>query len=213
MRIAPRSQMALLGAILLGVWSLDIGDMISGQAKENPQLEPPSKGNLVIKVEKSDGFLYCAVPHLGPYWNFPKVVDQLKEAVRKNGVKTAGPMIAIFYNSPMDVRPEELMWEVGFRLAKEQKVSKPLQVRRWPAQEVAIAIHVGWYQQIGATIAKMYRWIKASGYEPAGLQLYRYLDDDPLKVSPDKLRTEIWIPIKKKRQISPDLIKGKLGKG
>ncbi len=40
-------------------------------------------------------------------------------------------------------------------------------------------------------------WIKAQGLTAAGPILERYLNN-PMQAKPEDLRTEIWIPVKKK---------------
>ena len=43
----------------------------------------------------------------------------------------------------------------------------------------------------------MMAWLAANGYESGGPVLERYLDQNPMGMKPEDLRTEIWIPCKK----------------
>jgi effector-binding domain-containing protein len=41
-------------------------------------------------------------------------------------------------------------------------------------------------------------WLDAQGYEATGPVLERYLDQNPMAVKPESLRTEIWVPCRKR---------------
>jgi effector-binding domain-containing protein len=68
----------------------------------------------------------------------------------------------------------------------------------WEYRTVAVAMHVGPYAKGGLTVEKMMAWLAANGYESGGPVLERYLDQNPMGIKPEDLRTEIWIPCKKK---------------
>ena len=72
----------------------------------------------------------------------------------------------------------------------------------WEHRTVAVAMHVGPYAKAGATIEKMMAWLAANGYESGGPVLERYLDQNPMGMKPEDLRTEIWIPCVKLRRSS-----------
>jgi effector-binding domain-containing protein len=68
----------------------------------------------------------------------------------------------------------------------------------WEHKTVAVAMHVGPYDKSGAAVEKVMAWLAAQGYETDGPILEHYLDMNPMAVKPQDLRTEIWVPCKKK---------------
>ena len=70
--------------------------------------------------------------------------------------------------------------------------------RVWEHKTVAAAMHIGPYDESGAAIEKVMAWLEAEGYEADGPVLERYFDQNPMTVKPEELRTEIWVPGKKK---------------
>jgi AraC family transcriptional regulator len=109
-----------------------------------------------------------------------------------------GPMIGIYFNSPADTKPEDLAWEAGFIVTAQATAQPPLAKKVWEHPTVAVAMHRGPYADVGRTIAKMMAWLAANGYRPDGPFLERYLDQNPMGVKPEDLRTEIWIPVAKR---------------
>ena len=143
-------------------------------------------------------FAYCCIEHQGPFTDIESVIGQLMQALQAQNIMPRGPMVGVYYNSPDQVQPQELKWEIGFPVTEQASPLAPLVKKVWEYKTVVAAVHVGPYEQTGDTIAKVMDWMTQQGYFPAGPSLERYLDMDPSKVDPGKLRTEIWIPVNKK---------------
>jgi effector-binding domain-containing protein len=47
-------------------------------------------------------------------------------------------------------------------------------------------------------MGKAMAWLASHRYEVDGPILERYLDQNPMAVKPEDLRTEVWIPCRKK---------------
>jgi AraC family transcriptional regulator len=107
-------------------------------------------------------------------------------------------MIGVYDNSPGDTPPADLSWEVGFVVSAQAAPQPPLMKKVWDHKTVAVAMHVGPYDQTGATIEKVTAWLAAHGYKAGGPILERYFDQNPAAVKPEELRTEVWIPCAKK---------------
>ncbi len=148
----------------------------------------------VIKVTP---FAYVCIPHQGPYSAVQDVIAALMAASQSQNIHPAGLMFGVYYNSPMEVKPEELVWEVGFPVTAQAVPEAPLVKKVWEYKEVARAIHVGPYDKVGDTIMKLGEWFVSQGYKPDGPVFERYLDMNPNQTDPAKLRTEVWVPIKR----------------
>jgi AraC family transcriptional regulator len=156
--------------------------------------------DLDIAIKDVQPFTYCAIPHKGPYTDMTAVIGQLVGGMQAQGLfpQIRGPMVGIYYNWPGDTKPEDLSWEAGFIISAQASPTPPLVKKVWEHKTVAIAVHVGPYDKAGLAIEKMTAWLAAEGYEAGGPVLERYLDRNPMAVKPEELRTEIWIPCRKK---------------
>ena len=154
--------------------------------------------NQDVVAKEITPFVYCCLAHKGPFSEIENVIKQLMQQSQNQNVFPAGPILGIYYNSPDQVSPEELKWEMGFPITAQTPVQSPLEKKEWNHTPVASALHVGPYEKTGETIIKIMKWMEANGYIIAGPVLERYLDAAPSSVKPEKLRTEIWIPCKKK---------------
>ena len=150
-------------------------------------------------IKEVKPFAYCCIVHKGPLAEISAVIGQLMQAVQAQNLFPLfrGSMIGVYYNSPADTKPGELLWEVGFPLAEGAKPQAPLELKEWKYPTVATAVHKGPYAKAGETIQRLMDWAKAKGYAIAGPTLERYLNN-PMQVKPEELRTEIWIPAKRK---------------
>jgi effector-binding domain-containing protein len=148
-----------------------------------------------ISVKEVMPFTYCALFHQGPFTEIENVIQQLIGEIQTQGIIPQGPMIGIYYNSPEEVKPEELRWEIGFPVAK-LTVKEPLELKKWDFTLVVSAIHIGPYEKIADVYPEIFEWMRKNGYQPSGPIMERYLDN-PATVKPEELRAEVWIPCKK----------------
>ncbi|MGD1010714.1 MAG: GyrI-like domain-containing protein [Candidatus Aminicenantales bacterium] len=150
-------------------------------------------------MKETAPFTYCSIAHKGPLTDISAVIGQLMQAMQGQSLfaSVRGPMIGIYDNTPGKVKPEDLSWEVGFQVAEQASPQAPLTKKTWNYPAVAAAVHTGPYAKTGETIQRLMDWIKAQGLTAAGPILERYLNN-PMQVKPEELRTEIWIPVRKK---------------
>jgi effector-binding domain-containing protein len=156
--------------------------------------------DLAITVKDVQPFPYCAIAHKGPYTDMTAVIGQLVGAMQAQGLfpQVRGPMVGVYFNSPAVAKPEDLSWEAGFIVTAQATAQPPLTKKVWEHRTVAVALHRGPYADVGRAIVTMMAWLAANGYEAAGPVLERYLDQNPMGVKPEDLRTEIWIPCVKR---------------
>jgi effector-binding domain-containing protein len=156
--------------------------------------------DLTVAIKQVEPFPYCAISHKGPYADMTTVIGDLVGAMEAQGLlaRIRGPLVGVYYNSPGDTAPGDLSWEAGFIVEAQTTARPPLMIKVWDHRTVAAATHVGPYEEGGAAIEKIMTWLTAQGYEADGPILERYLDRDPQAVKPEELRTEIWVPCRKK---------------
>lgn len=150
-----------------------------------------------VAIKQVPSFAYFCLPYKGPFTDMGKVIGMMMGALRTQNVMPASPMIGVYYNSPDQVKPEDLQWEVGFPMTPQAAVQPPLEKKPWAFTTVASCFHKGPYERTGETISLMMKWLDANGYIIVGPVLETYLMD-PSRVKPEDLKTEIWIPCGKK---------------
>ena len=150
-----------------------------------------------ISLKEVSPFSYCCIPHKGPFTEIEKIVMQLMKAIQEQNISPAGAMIGIYYNSPDEVKPEDLKWEMGFPVSPQAVVEAPLEKKQWEFTLVASAIHTGPYEETGQTIFKIIEWMQDNKLIPAGPVLERYLTMPAPGTKPEDLRTEVWVPCRK----------------
>ena len=152
----------------------------------------------VISLKEVTSFTYCCIPHKGPFTEIEKVIGQLMQAIQGQNIHPAGAMIGIYYNSPNEVKPEDLEWEMGFPITAQVNVMAPLQKKQWEFALVASAIHTGPYETTGQTYIKIFEWMQDNGLIQEGPVLERYLTMPTPETKPEDLKAEIWVPCRKK---------------
>ncbi len=153
--------------------------------------------DISVTIKEVEPFAYCSLEHQGVFSDMPEVIGRLMENMREQNLAPQGGIIAVYYDAPDEVEPEALRWEVGFPVTAQAFVQLPLHKKTWEHTTVAETLHVGPYEKTGETILKLTEWLTAKGYEAAGPVLETYFDMNPDEVDPARLRTQIWIPVKK----------------
>lgn len=175
--------------LLLFLFALSGAFNVSGQEKS------PEKKDVALKEVKP--FSYCALYHKGPFTDIEKVIGKLMQSMQNQSIFPQGPMIGIYYNSPDEVKPEDLEWEMGFPVTDQIPVQKPLEKKQWEFTQVAFATHTGPYEETGQTIIKIFEWMQDNNLKSAGPVLEKYLTAPGPNTKPEDIKTEIWIPCKK----------------
>jgi len=168
---------------------------VTAPAILNTQEEAPEKK--FVSVREVSPFSYCCIPHKGPFTDIEGIIGQLTHAVQEQKIAPAGAMIGVYYNSPEEVKPEELVWEMGFPVSPQVEVQAPLEKKEWKSTLVVSAFHKGPYEETGKTYYKMFEWMQANKLMPAGPVMERYLNMPTPDTKPENLRTEVWIPCQK----------------
>ena len=150
-----------------------------------------------IELKEVTPFIYCSIRHKGPYSDIETIIRQLMMASRNQNIFPAGPLIGVYYNTPDQVKPANLEWEIGFPITPQVLPQPPLEKKQWNFTLVVSTVHVGPYEKTGETIAKMQEWMKANNLAPSGPLLERYLTMPTPETKPENLKTEIWIPCQK----------------
>lgn len=152
-----------------------------------------------ISLKEVSPFAYCCIRYKGPYSEIEKIIGQLMQISKSQNIFPGGPLIGIYYNSPEEVKPEDLEWEIGFPVTPQVVPQAPLEKKEWSFTLVVSAIHIGPYEKTGETITKIFEWMKANDIIQSGPLMEKYLTMPTPETKPEEYKTEIWIPSQKKK--------------
>jgi len=151
-----------------------------------------------VVIRDNAPFTYACLECKGSYAQIPGKVGEYMGIFFKQGLMPVGNFFGMYLNSPGEVKEEELLWRLGFPIAAGSVVAAPLQKGEVPAARFAVYLHVGPYEKVNEAYGKVFAFIEAQGYKPAGPIMEQYLDQNPAAVKPEDLRTEIHVPVEKK---------------
>lgn len=150
-----------------------------------------------VQVKDQPPFTYAYLDCAGSFQQIPAKIMEFMGTFFKQGLKPAGNLFAMYFNSPDQVPESNLKWLIGMPIAPGAAPVDPLKKGEFKHPKVAVCLHVGPYDKIGETYTKLMAFIDQNGWKPIGPGLEKYLDN-PQTVAPEKLRTEIWMPVEKK---------------
>jgi AraC family transcriptional regulator len=146
--------------------------------------------------ESGENFTYVALECLGSYAQIPQKLGELMAEVQKQKLEMLdGPSI-LYYNSPDQVKPEELKWEVCVPLHPLEKVAAPLKNGEYKHPTVAEVMYKGPYDLVSSAYPPLMQFIAKNGYQVSGPICETYMDD-PADTKPADCRTLIVVPVKK----------------
>jgi effector-binding domain-containing protein len=154
-----------------------------------PQQEPRIR-------ESGENFTYAALECRGSYAQVPQKLGELMAEVEKQKLEILDGPSLIYYDSPAQVKPEELRWDVCVPVHALEKVSAPLKKGEYKYPTVAEIIYRGPYDSVSSAYPQLLQFIAKSGYAISGPICETYMDD-PAAAKPEECRTLIVVPVQK----------------
>jgi AraC family transcriptional regulator len=143
-----------------------------------------------------ENFTYAALECVGPYSLIPQKLGELMAEAQKQNLEMQGEPSLLYYNSPAQVRPEELKWDVCVPVHPLEKVAAPLTKGEYKYLLVAELMYKGPYDSVSSAYPALMEFIARNGCTVCGPICETYLDD-PGSVKAEECRTLIVVPIKK----------------
>jgi AraC family transcriptional regulator len=143
-----------------------------------------------------ENFTYAALECQGPYTLIPQKLGELMAETQKQNLEMLDGPSLLYYNSPAQVKPEELKWDVCVPLHPLEKVAAPLKKGEYKYPLVAELVYKGPYAAVSSAYPALMQFIAKNGYTVSGPICETYLDD-PGSVKPEDCRTLIVIPVQK----------------
>lgn len=152
---------------------------------------------LEIEVKTVDEMQVAYIQYTGPFEVLPQLLGEVVAWVMSKGLQMTGMPFGFYYNSPLEVPPEELKWETGIPFIGEAEEEGNIKIKKIPSQLVISAIHKGPYDEVAPVYAAIMEYAFKNGYEIAGPSMELYLND-PMEVGESETLTEIRQPVTKK---------------
>ena len=105
-------------------------------------------------------------------------------------------ILALYYNNPEITAEENLKCDVCIRICKPARPNGEIGVKTFGGGRFARFTYTGPYNRLGAAYDKIYGELLAgNGWQARGNYCYEKYVSDPRRTVPEKLKTEIYIPI------------------
>ncbi len=137
------------------------------------------------------------VSELGAYkTSIPRGLKRLFDWLENNGVQPRGPMLAILYDDPGTVAPQNQRVDVCAPIGSHDAGSDQVRTKEIGGWKVATTSYEGEKNQSQA-LQQVYDWLHEHGYVAADVPVVKYLSR-----LGDKVRAEVGVPVIK-RELMP----------
>lgn len=140
----------------------------------------------------------AALPHKGAYHEISRAFQKLSALMASRDLfRSAGRMIAVFYDDPQSVPEPNLRSQAGFEITGEADLAAPLEEVTLPAGRRAVLTYTGPYAGLPAAYDELFGiWLPASGEEPADTPSFEVYLNTPMDTAPEALITELHLPLR-----------------
>ena len=138
-----------------------------------------------------------AVRHVGPYNRISEAFGRLGAIAGQAGLVGPGTtMIAIYHDDPETTPEENLRSDAALVIPADARVPEGLTELTIPAGRYARATHVGPYDNLGDSWARlMGEWLPRSGQRVGDGVSYEVYRNNPMNAKPNELITDMYVPL------------------
>ena len=156
-------------------------------------------GNVVMQIEIKDierkKVAYVSVT--GSYDQIPEILEEVVGYVIKENLQITEPPYGVYMNSPMDVPPEKLQYEMGIAFIGDANGEGKVEIKEISTHQAVSTVYKGPYGQAAQIYQALIKYAEDNGYNISGPVKEIYLNN-PMEVSEDELLTEVQFPVMKK---------------
>jgi AraC family transcriptional regulator len=155
-----------------------------------------SKMNVTLKDMKARRVI--TVHHTGPYNRISEAFERLGHLAGASGLlgREGTEMLALYYDDPEAVPADKLRSDAALTIPETAPLPNGASEARIPAGRYACAVHQGPYTGLGDAWAELLgTWVPQSGHRVADGPSFEIYRNNPTNTSPDKLLTEICVPL------------------
>lgn len=136
------------------------------------------------------------INYKGNVENMGILLEKLMVWVEINEIKVIGTPFAIYYTSPENTAPENMIYDMGISVAEETEISEEEDIKVVDLLEhrVLSTTHKGSYKELHNTYKEMVEYSIKNNYDIIGSPKEIYFNS-PHGVSEDELITEVQFPV------------------
>jgi AraC family transcriptional regulator len=151
-----------------------------------------------VTVRNEGPMRLAALPHKGAYHEISRAFQKLSAVMASRDLfRSAGRMIAVFYDDPQSVAEPDLRSLAGFEITGRSDLSDPLEELALPGGRQAVLTYKGPYAGLPAAYDELFGvWLPQSGEEPADSPSFEVYLNTPMDTAPEELITELHLPLK-----------------
>ena len=129
--------------------------------------------------------------------DFPGTYTKLWGFIKEQKLYSAGiEVICIYYDDPKVTESSKLRTDVCLVVQKPAKPEGEVDVKVVPGGKYAVFSYQGPYNKLGMVYDTIFaEWLPTCGYELRNIPPYEKYCNDPARTEPEKLKTEIYIPV------------------
>ena len=130
----------------------------------------------------------------GGYDKIPELIAEVVQWLMDKNLNMTGMIYGAYFNSPEDVSPEELRYEIGASFEGDAQDEGNVMIKIIPEHTVIATLHKGPYTEVGPVIHGLAEYAVKNGYDVIGPVTEVYLNN-PNEVDPEELLTEVQFPV------------------
>ena len=113
-----------------------------------------------------------------------------------NEIQVTGPPFAIYYTSPQNTAPEEMVYDMGIKVSEDTELSDEGEIRvvELLAHTALSIVHKGSYKDLANSYKEMVDYSIENNYDIIGSPKEIYFNS-PHEVQEEELLTEIQFPV------------------
>lgn len=145
----------------------------------------------IIKDEK-----FAIINYKGNVEDMGILIGKLLAWAEVNKIQLAGAPFAIYYTSPQNTAPEEMIYDMGILVSEDTEISEEgeIKVVELLKHRVLSVMHNGSYKDLPDTYKEMVEYSIKNNYDIIGSPKEIYYNS-PHEVPEEELLTEIQFPV------------------
>lgn len=150
-----------------------------------------------IKEKKIEKKQVVYISFKGAYDEIAVLLGELVGYIIAKGLQMAGPPFGIYFNSPHEVKEEELLYEIGIPFTGDAEEEGRIKIKTIPEQLVISRVYKGPYSECGMALGSLGEYAYKNGYQIVGPPMEIFISD-PNETPEKDLVTEVNFPVIKK---------------
>lgn len=150
-----------------------------------------------VRIETVPTLRVAFLRHIGPYDKANGVFDRLMAWAGPRGLLGRGSLVlGICHDDPDVTAPDKIRFDCCVTVPEHVRGEGEIGVQTLEGGECAVLTQYGPYTQLGEAYRWLFgTWLPTSGREPRNAPPYEVYHGDPREMPPEKLRTDIHIPL------------------